>query len=169
MQQKTYQADRQTTSLLDIKFWSNLVVIALLVVINAVNFQRAASGGDALVQLASPEIIAIASALLVVWLAVGCFTAMRTKTRLKRVFIRLTETGATGVSMPEPMSNKNGIAFDIAYADITEVRIAEVRITSKNTASSLRIVCSGHEYDIPAPERLQELMETISDEIGKPQ
>lgn len=166
MQKNTYSVDRQAISLLDITFWSNVVVIALLFAINAVNFSRAAAGGETLVKIASPELIAIISAVLAVWMGVSCFTAMRVKARLKNVFIRLSETGVSGVSIPEPMSNKKGTAFEIAYGDITEIRIAEMHITTKSTVSSLRIVCGKQEYDIPAPEHLQELMELLSDRIG---
>ena len=166
MQKNTYSVDRQATSLLDITFWSNVVVITLLIAINAVNFQRAATGGETLVKIASPELIAIISGVLAVWMGVGCFTAMRVKARLKKVFLRLSETGVSGVSMPEPMNNKKGTPFEIAYADVTEIRAAEMHITTKSTVSSLRIVCGERQYDVPAPERMQELMELLADRIG---
>ena len=167
MQKNTYAVDRQATSLLDITFWSNIAVIALLIAINAVNFYRAATGGETLVKIASPELIAIISGILALWMGVSCFTAMRVKTRLKKVFLRLTETGVAGISMPEPMNNKKGRAFEVAYADITEIRTAEMHVTTKSTIASLRIVCGEQEYDVPAPEHLQELMELLADRIGK--
>jgi len=166
MQKNNYAVDRQATSLLDITFWSNIAVIALLIAINTVNFYRAATGGEMLVKIASPELIAIISGILAIWMGVSCFTAMRVKARLKKVYLRLTETGVTGISMPEPMNNKKGTAFEIAYADITEIHIAEMHVTAKSTISSLRIVCGKQEYDVPAPEHLQELIELIGDRIG---
>ncbi len=166
MQEMNYKVDRQATSLLDITFWSNIVVIALLIAINAVNFYRAATGGETLVKIASPELIAILSAVLALWMGVSCFTAMRVKARLKKVYLRLTEAGVAGISMPEPMNNKKGRAFEVAYTDITEIRAAEMHVTAKSTISSLRIVCDKQEYDVPAPEHLQELMELLSDRIG---
>lgn len=166
MQKNNYAVDRQATSLLDITFWSNIAVIALLIAINAVNFYRAATGGVMLVKIASPELIAIISGILAIWMGVSCFTAMRVKARLKKVYLRLTETGVMGISMPEPMNNKKGTAFEIAYADITEIQVAEMHVTAKSTISSLRIVCGKQEYDVPAPEHLQELMELLGDRIG---
>lgn len=166
MQKNTYSVDRQATSLLDITFWSNIVVIALLIAINAVNFSRAAAGGETLVKIASPELIAIISAVLAIWMGVSCFTAMRVKARLKNVFIRLSETGVSGVSMPEPMNNKKGTAFEVTYKDITGIRATETHVTTKSTVSSLRIVCGDREYDIPSPEHMQELMEILADRIG---
>jgi hypothetical protein len=167
MQEMNCKVDRQVTSLLDITFWSNIVVIVLLIAINAVNFQRAATGGETLVKIASPELIAIISGILAIWMGVSCFTAMRVKARLKNVFIRLSETGVSGVSMPEPMNNKKGTAFEVAYKDITGIRAAETHVTTKSTISSLRIICGEREYDVPAPEHLQELMELLADRIGK--
>lgn len=166
MQEMNYKVDRQATSLTDITFWSNIAVIALLIAINAVNFYRAVTGGEMLVKIASPELIAIISGILAIWMGVSCFTAMRVKARLKKVHLRLTETGVMGISMPEPMNNKKGTAFEIAYADITEIHVAEMHVTAKSTISSLRIVCGKQEYDVPAPEHLQELMELLGDRIG---
>ncbi len=116
-------------------------------------------------KIASPELIAIISAVL----AIGwgqLLTAMRVKARLKNVFIRLSETGISGVSMPEPMNNKKGTAFEVAYKDITGIRATETHVTSKSTVSSLRIICGDREYDVPSPEHMQELMELLADRIG---
>ena len=168
MQKINSRVDRQATSLLDIMFWSNIVVIALLAVINAVNFYRVGSGGEALVKIASPEIIGVASALLVCYLVYGCVRAMLTRARLNRVFLRVLETGLEGLSLPEPMTSKKGKRFSVPFLEITEVSTVLVAISKKHEVPSLKIGCVEQIYIVPAPENLREIITTMSEQMHPP-
>lgn len=168
MQKISSKVDKQATSLLDIMFWSNIVVIALLAVINAINLVRAGSGGEPLVKLASPEIIALASALLVCYLAYGCVRTMLTRIRLNRVSVVLTESGVEGVSLPEPMTSKKGKRFSTTFEEITEVSTVLVSISKKHETPSLKIGCGESIYIVPAPENLREIIAAVSDRMHPP-
>jgi len=161
---KTIQSrvSKQATSLLDITFWSNLVVIALIVVINVINLLRASAQQGNLIEIASPEFVVVVSVILCVWMGVRALSAIFTKRRLGSVYISLTETGVEGVSMPEPMSGRKGESFSLAYREITEVHRVEVPITRRNPVPSLRIGNSEESYTIPAPEQMDELIRLIS-------
>ena len=168
MQKFSVKADRQATSLLDIMFWSNIAVIALLAVINAVNLYRAGSGGEPLVKLASPEIVGLISALLACYLIYGCVMTMRTRARLRRVFVNVSESGVEGLSMPEPLTSKKGRRFSAAFDEITEVSAVLVSISKKHEVPSLKIGCGESIYIIPAPESLREIIAAISDQMHPP-
>ena len=168
MQKMESKIDRQAASLLDIMFWSNIVVIALLVVINAVNFYRVGSGGEALVTIASPEIIGVASVLLVCYLAYGSARAVITRARLNRVFVSVSETGVEGLSLPEPMSKKKGKRFSVLFTEITEVSTVLVAISKKHEVPSLKIGYQEFIYIFPAPENLREIIAAVSDQMHLP-
>ena len=55
------KADRNATSLLDFMFWSDLIVILVIVGVNIANILRANSGQGALVTAAEPELVLIVS------------------------------------------------------------------------------------------------------------
>lgn len=165
MQRIESKIDRQAASLLDIMFWSNIVVIALLVVINAVNFYRVGSGGEALVTIASPEIIGVASVLLVCYLVYGSARAMLTRARLNRVFVSVSDSGVAGFSLPEPMSKKKGVRFSVPFAEITEVSTVLVAISKKHEVPSLKIGCQECIYIVPAPENLRDIVAAVSDRM----
>lgn len=162
---KTYQikskVDRQATSLLDITFWSNLVVIAVVVAINIVNIIREGTGGRLLISFASPEFVMIASAILCVWMLVRAISALITKKRLKSVFIGVTDQGIEGVSLPEPMKKTKGRLFSIPFDQICEATIVEIAITKKNVVPSLKIGTTRESYTIPAPERMRFILDMI--------
>jgi len=158
----TATVDRQAMSLLDITFWSNIVVTGVIVAINAVNLLR--TDGKSLISAASPEIVLLASALLCIWMAARAVSAVVTKNRLKEVSVSLGETGVEGVSLKDPMRERRGEYFSIAYADITQVLIVNVAITKKHTVPSLKIDGRDVSYVIPAPENLQLIQNEI---LGK--
>jgi len=155
------KVDRQATSLLDITFWSNIVVIAVVIVINIVNIQRESAGGERLVTVASPELVMIVSAALCVWMVARAASAVITKKRLKGVFVAVTERGVEGVSMPEPMTNKKAKRFSIGFDEICEARTVEVAITKKHDVPSLKIGGADEAYTVPAPERLRDILNMI--------
>jgi len=142
-----------------------MVVIALVVVINAINLFRSAAQQDDLIEIASPEFVVVVSVILCVWMAVRALSAIFTKRRLKSVYVSLTEDGVEGVSMPEPMSGRKGESFSLAYREITDVHRVEVPITRRNPVPSLRIGNSEEGYTIPAPEQMDELILLISERM----
>lgn len=161
------KVDRQATSLLDITFWSNVVVTAALVVINIVNIQREATGGEELIQIASPGLVIIVSAALGVWMITRAVSALVTKKRLKSVSIAVTESGVTGVSMPEPMTKKKPERFSIDFTDIREAGTVEIAITKKTNVPALKIGGAEEAYTIPAPERMKEILNIILERMPK--
>ena len=159
------KADRQVTSLLDFMFWSDLVVILAIVVLNIVNILRASSGQDAMITAAEPELVLIVSFALVLYLGYGCFNALSIKRRLGRIYVSLDETGISGVSLPNPMSGIAGEAFTVSYEKIVSVSIEEVAITKKHVAPSLRLEADEQVYIVPAPERLKEIVQRIAERM----
>jgi hypothetical protein len=166
MQTIKSRVSRQATSLLDIAFWSNLVVIAIVIVINVINLCRSAAQDERLIAIASPELVVIASALLCVWMAVRAISALLTKRRLRSVYICVTQDGIEGVSMPEPMSGRKGVPFSLPFREITELHKVETPIARRSTVPSLRIGNSEVSYTVPAPEQMEELMVLISDQMS---
>jgi len=171
MQKTTAVVDRQATSLLGMTLWSNIVVSALLLIVNAVNLYRAEAGKELLISLASPEVVLILSLALCVWMAYGCVGVLATKRRLSRVYISCSEEGVEGVSMPNPTNSGEGEPFQLAYDEIRYVGVAEVPLTKKGTVPSLKLSDEKRNYVVPAPEKLEELVREIADRIsgGSPQ
>ncbi len=165
MQTKTYQVDRQTTSLLDISFWSNIAIIVLLAVVNFVNYARTNVGKEAIVNFASPSFVLILSVALALWLAYGCYTYLMTKKRLLLTSITLAESGVTGMALANPTTNETGINFQLQYSEIKFVGIVDVAITKKHNVLSLKLATEKQEYIIPSPQELQEIVRTISDKM----
>jgi hypothetical protein len=164
---KTYKlksnVDRQATSLLDITFWSNIVVIAVVIGINIVNIVREGTGGERVISFASPEFVLILSTALCVWMLARAISALVTKRRLKTVFLAVSDDGIAGVSMPEPMTNKQEKRFSVAFDQVCEVRTVEVAITKKHNVPSLKIGTADEWFIIPVPERLQEIVAMLSE------
>lgn len=162
------RVSKQATSLLDITFWSNLVVILLVVVINAINLIRYNAQEGRLIEIASPEFVVVASVILCAWMAVRAFSAIITKKRLKGVYVSVTETGVEGVSMPEPMTGRKGEPFSLAFHEITDVHRVEVPITKRNPVPSLRVGNGEASYTIPSPEQMDELILLITERMPGP-
>lgn len=161
------KVDRQATSLLDITFWSNIVVIAVVVVINIVNVIREDTGGKQLITFASPEFVLLISVVLCIWMLVRAISALVTKSRLKNVFIAISDDGIEGVSMPGPMTNKKAKNFSVAFDQVCEARTVEVAITKKHDVPSLKIGTVEESFIIPAPERLREILNLIIERMPK--
>jgi len=163
------KADRQTTSLLDISFWSNISIILLLAVANYVNFARVTAGNAPLLTFAAPELVLIASLALALWLAYGCFGLLATMRRLRAVSVKADEKCVSGYALENPCAREEGENFSVPYADIRFVGIVDVAITKKHTAPSLKIATDERAYVVPAPEKLHELVRWISEHIPEQQ
>ncbi len=164
-QQTTAKVDRQATGLLDISFWSNIVVMVLIIGITAVNFFRAQTAQGALLSNASPELVLIVSAALVLYLGYGCFTVMTTKLRLNQAYISIDQAGVSGCSLEKPMMREPGEPFTAAFGEIRSVSIVGVPITKKHVAASLKIETADRSYVVPAPEGLHDLVNTLSERM----
>ena len=165
MQQTTVKADRQTTSLLDFMFWSNVVVIVAILGLNAINLTRANTPQGALVSVAEPQLVLIVSFALILYLAYGCYTSLATKRRLSQVFVTLNEAGVSGVSLPRPTTSEPAEAFSVTYDSIVSVSIEEIAITKNHVAPALKIETAEKSYLVPAPERLKELVSAIAERM----
>ena len=165
MKEHTASVDRQATMLLDISFWSSMLVILLLLVINTVNMLRARAGGEPLISLASPDLILIASLAICVWLTFGGVRAMATKKRLSRVCVTCTELGVSGVSLPNPSAGDSGEPFSLPYGEIRFVGLVEVALTKRHQVPSLQLKDEQRCYIVPAPEGLAELIRLIADRM----
>ena len=159
------KADRQTTSLLDISFWSNVAIILLLAVANYVNYAQVSRGNGPLLTFAAPELVLIASLALALWLAFGCFRLLATMQRLRTVALTLDKKGVSGIAMEHPAESGAGEKFSVSYSKICYVGVVDVAITKKHTAPSLKIATDERAYVVPAPEKLQELIRRISEQI----
>ena len=151
MKEHTASVDRQATMLLDISFWSSMLVILLLLVINTVNMLRARAGGEPLISLASPDLILIASLAICVWLS--------------RVCVTCTELGVSGVSLPNPSAGDSGEPFSLPYGEIRFVGLVEVALTKRHQVPSLQLKDEQRCYIVPAPEGLAELIRLIADRM----
>lgn len=165
MQKFTASVDRQATMLLDMTFWSSMVVIVLLLVINTINMLRASSGGEPLISLASPDLILIVSLAICVWLAFGGIRALATKKRLSRVCVCCSETSVEGVSMPNPANGDEGEPFSLPYQDIRFVGSVDVPLTKRQQVPSLKLKDDQRSYIVPAPEGLPEIVRIISNRM----
>ncbi len=165
MQKFTASVDRQATMLLDMSFWSSIVVIVLLMIVNTVNLLRANAGGEPLISLASPDLILIASLAICVWLAFGGVRALATKKRLSRVCICCSEESVDGVSMPNPANGDQGEPFSLPYRDIRFVGSVDVPLTKRQQVPSLKLKDDQRSYIVPAPEGLPEIVRIISDRM----
>ena len=159
------KADRQITSLLDFMFWSDLIVILVIVGLNIVNILRAGSTQGAMITAAEPELVLIVSFALVLYLGYGCFNALSIKHRLGLVYLSLDEMGVSGVSLPNPMSGIAGEAFTVSFEKIVSVSIEEVAITTKHVAPSLKLETDEQVYIVPALERLKEAVQQIAERM----
>ena len=160
------KADKNATSLLDFMFWSDLVVILVIVGINIANILRTNSGQGALVTAAEPELVLIVSFALVLYLGYGCYNALAIKNRLSRVFVSLDETGVSGFSLPSPTTGVPGEEFSVRYETITSVSMVELAITKKHVAPSLRLETTEQSYHVPAPEQLKEIVQQIAERMS---
>lgn len=167
MQKYTASVDRQATMLLDMSFWSSIVVIVLLMIVNTVNLLRANAGGEPLISLASPDLILIASLAICVWLAFGGVRALATKKRLSRVCVCCSEDRVDGVSMPNPANGDQGEPFSLPYQDIRFVGSVDVPLTKRQQVPSLQLKDDQRCYIVPAPEGLSELVRLIADRMTK--
>ncbi len=165
MQTTTIQVDRQATSLLDMTFWSNIAVMILLLVVNAVNLIRVNAGSEALITLAAPEMILIVSLALCVWLAFGCGSALATKKRLSHVYITCSDNGVDGISLPTPTERAAGESFALPYASIRFAGIVETPITKKHNVPSLKLSDGEKTYIVPALDDIDLALQTISDHM----
>lgn len=165
MQSRTASVDRQATMLLDMTFWSSVVVIVLLLIVNTVNMLRAGSGGEPLISLASPDLILIVSLAICVWLAFGGGQALATKKRLARVSVTCSDLGLSGISMPDPANGSEGEPFSLPYGDIRFVGSVEIPFTKRHMVPSLKLKDDQRTYIVPAPEGLPEIIRFISDQI----
>ena len=165
MQKFTASVDRQATMLLDMSFWSSIVVIVLLMIVNTVNLLRANAGDEPLISLASPDLILIASLAICVWLAFGGVRALATKKRLSRVCVCCSENSVDGVSMPNPSNRDQGEPFSLPYQDIRFVGSVDVPLTKRQQVPSLKLKDDQRSYIVPAPEGLPEIVRIISDRM----
>ncbi len=163
MEKMTRRVDRQATSLLDMTFWSNLIVILLIIILNIVNLIRSGLSQAAGSTIASPQLVILVSLALIVYMGYVSFNAMMTKKRLKGVVITVDDAGVTGYSMPNPTTNVPGEAFSIGYDQIRSISIEGVSISKKHVALSLKIETEEDVYVVPAPEGLNELAQTIEE------
>ena len=166
MKECTASVDRQATMLLDMTFWSSVVVIVLLLTVNTVNMLRARAGGEPLISLAAPDLILIASLAICVWLAFGGVHALAIKKRLSRVCVTCSEEGVSGVSMPNPSSDEAGEPFSLAYREIRSVASVDIPLTKRQQVPSLQLKDDQRCYIVPAPEGLPELMRLIADRMS---
>ena len=166
MQKVTASVDRQATMLLDMTFWSSVVVAALLLIVNAVNMARVNAGADALISLGSPDLVLIVSLALCVWLAFNGGGALATTKRLSRVSVTCTEHGVEGVSMPNPANGEKGEPFSLPYSEIVFVGSVEIPISKRHQVLSLKLSDDQRNYIVPAPEGLQEIVRLISERMS---
>ena len=166
MNKITAKVDRQTTILLDFMFWSNALVLAFIVVINAINLARVNMGQKALLTTASPQLVLLVSFAIILYLGFNCFNALAIKRRLVGVSVSLDESGVSGFSLPSPTTNEKAEPFAVPFSQIETVSITEVAITKKHMAPSLKIETAERAYYVPAPEGLKELVRTIADQMG---
>ena len=166
MQKITAKVDRQATVLLDIMFWSNIIVLLFIVVINAINLVRVNLGQTALLTTASPSLVLLVSFAIVLYLGYNCFSSLAIKKRLNGVSVTLDEAGVSGLSLPSPTTSEKAEPFTVPFSQIETVSISEISITRKHTAPSLKIETAERAYYIPAPEGLKELVRAIADQMG---
>ena len=166
MNQITAKVDRQTTILLDFMFWSNALVLAFIVVINAINLARVNLGQTALLTTASPQLVLLVSFAIVLYLGYNCYNALAIKRRLVGVSVTLDNSGVSGLSLPSPTTNEKAEPFSVPFSQIETVSISEISITRKHMAPSLKIETAERAYYVPAPEGLKELVRTIADQMG---
>ena len=166
MNQITAKVDRQTTILLDFMFWSNVLVLAFIVVINVINFARVNLGQKALLTTASPQLVLLVSFAIVLYLGYNCYNALAIKRRLVGVSVTLDNSGVSGLSLPSPTTNEKAEPFSVPFSQIETVSIVEIAITKKHMAPSLKIETDANAFYIPAPEGLKELVRTIADQMG---
>lgn len=163
MEKMTRRVDRQATSLLDMTFWSNLVVILLIIILNIVNLIRSGLMLASNSTIASPQLVILVSLALIVYMGYICYSALMTKQRLKNVIISVDDAGVTGFSLPNPTMNVPGEAFSIGYNQIRSISIEGVAITKKHTALSLKIETDEQVYIVPAPTGINELAQAIEE------
>ena len=166
MNQITAKVDRQTTILLDFMFWSNVLVLAFIVVINVINFARVNLGQKALLTTASPQLVLLVSFAIVLYLGYNCYNALAIKRRLVGVSVTLESSGVSGLSLPSPATNEKAEPFSVPFSQIETVSIVEIAITRKHTVPSLKIETAERAYYVPAPEGLKELVRMIADQMG---
>ena len=166
MQKITAKVDRQATVLLDIMFWSNIIVLLFIVVINAINLVRVNLGQTALLTTASPSLVLLVSFAIVLYLGYNCFSSLAIKKRLNGVSVTLDEAGVSGLSLPSPTTSEKAEPFSVPFSQIETVSISEISITKKHMAPSLKIETAARAYYVPAPEGLKELVRTIADQMG---
>ena len=166
MQKITAKVDRQATVLLDIMFWSNIIVLLFIIVINAINLVRVNLGQTALLTTASPSLVLLVSFAIVLYLGYNCFSSLAIKKRLNGVSVTLDEAGVSGLSLPSPTTSEKAEPFTVPFSQIETVSISEISITRKHTAPSLKIETAERAYYIPAPEGLKELVRAIADQMG---
>ncbi len=159
------KADRQTTSLLDFSFWSNVAIILLLVVANFANYAQVSAGKGPIFTFAAPELVMIASLALVLWLGYACIGLTATKRRLRLVRVTLDDTGVSGYALEHPSTPETGEDFFLAYQQIRYVGVVDVAITKKHNAPSLKIATDERGYVVPAPEQLLELVKRIAEKM----
>lgn len=165
MQSITAKADKQTTSLFDFMFWSDVVVILAIVGLNIVNLSRANTAQGALVSVAEPQLVFIVSLALIMYLCYGCYTALATKKRFGNVFVTLDDAGVSGYSLPHPATGERGEAFTASYDDIVSVSLIEVAVSRKHIAPALKIETEENSFVVPAPERVKELVNQIAERM----
>ncbi len=166
MKNITAKVDRQATVLLDFMFWSNAVVLAFIVVINAINLARVNLGQTALLTTASPSLVLLVSLAIILYLGFNCFSALAIKKRLNGVSVSVDEAGVSGLSLPSPTTSEKAEPFIVPFSQIETVSISEISITRKHMAPSLKIETAERAYFVPAPEGLKELVRTIADRMG---
>lgn len=165
MQLITAKADRQTTSLFDFMFWSDVVVILAIVGLNIVNLSRANTEQGALVSVAEPQLVFIVSLALMMYLCYGCYTALATKKRFGNVFVTLNDAGVSGYSLPHPATGERGEVFSALYDDIVSVSLIEVAVSRKHIAPALKIETEENSFVVPAPEHVKELVNQIAERM----
>ncbi len=165
MKQINAVVDRQATSLLKISFWSNIVVIGLIAVLNTVNLIRAGMGMKPLISVISPGFVLVGSLALIVWMGFGCVEFLTIRQRLGNVRVLLDDIGISGVSLANPMVREDGERFSISYADVRFAGIIDVPITKKHNVPSLKIATAERAYIIPAPENLREIQRMIAERM----
>lgn len=167
MEKITVRVDRQATSLLDVSFWSNLVVILVIIGINGVNLFRAGTEQAATGSISTPQLVILVSLGLIVYMGFISYSSMMTKRRLNKVFLSIDDSGVSGVSLPSPMLAKEGVSFSVPFSQIQSVSLDGTALTKKHTALSLKLEADGQMYVIPAPERLKEIESIISEHLAE--
>lgn len=165
MEKITVRVDRQATSLLDISFWSNIVVILIIIGINAVNLLRGGTAQSSTSSSATPQLVIIVSLGLILYMGYISYSSLMTKRRLNKVFVSVDDSGVSGVSLPNPMMAQEGVSFSVPFSQIQSVSLDGAALTKKHTALSLKLEADGQTYVIPAPERLKEIETIISEHL----